>query len=83
MFLDCYQPLRLSLLVVSGNVAETQGIDCFRMFGEIWVDSYVLMYMHYQELMKSVGSHGSLSLLFSMKVTLCEGLSQGDGCTCC
>lgn len=50
---------------------------------EFWVDSYVLMYMHYQELMKSVGSHGSLSLQFSMKVTLCEGLSQGDGCTCC
>ncbi len=35
---------------------------------EIWVDCHILIYTHCPELMKSVRSHGSLSLLFVMKV---------------
>jgi hypothetical protein len=35
---------------------------------EIWVDCHILIYTHCPELMKSVRSHGSLSLLFMMKV---------------
>jgi hypothetical protein len=31
---------------------------------ESWADYYILIYTHHQELMKSVGSHGSLPLQF-------------------
>jgi hypothetical protein len=37
-----------------------------------WEDYYMLIYTHCWELMNSVGSHGSLSLLFVMKVTVCH-----------
>jgi hypothetical protein len=35
-----------------------------------WEDYYMLIYTHCWELMNSVGSHGSLSLLFMMKVMM-------------
>jgi hypothetical protein len=34
---------------------------------KVWADYCILIHTHCQELMKSVGSHGSLSLLFMMK----------------
>jgi membrane protein YdbS with pleckstrin-like domain len=37
-----------------------------------WEDYYMLIYTHCWELMNSVGSHGSLSLPFVMKVTVCH-----------
>jgi hypothetical protein len=37
-----------------------------------WEDYYMLIYTHYWELMNSVGSHGSLSLPFVMKVMVCH-----------
>jgi hypothetical protein len=44
-----------------------------------WEDYYTFIYTHCWELMNSVGSHGSLSLPFVMKVmdglSLCERLS--------
>jgi hypothetical protein len=43
---------------------------------ETWADSSILIYIHYLELMKSVGSHGSLSLLFMMKVMVWDFVSN-------
>ncbi len=37
-----------------------------------WADSYMFIYTHCWELMKSVGSHGSLLLLFMMKVMVTD-----------
>jgi hypothetical protein len=37
---------------------------------KFWEDYYMLIYTHCWELMNSVGSHGSLSLLFVMKVMM-------------
>ncbi len=34
---------------------------------KVWADYCIVIHTHCQELMKSVGSHGSLSLLFMMK----------------
>jgi hypothetical protein len=52
-----------------------------------WEDYYMLIYTHCWELMNSVGSHGSSSLPFMMKVmdglSLCERLSWGYDCTHC
>ncbi len=36
----------------------------------------MLIYTHYWELMNSVGSHGSLSLSFMMKVMVCHFVSD-------
>jgi hypothetical protein len=36
---------------------------------KFWVDNYILTYTHCQELTKSLGSHGSLSPVFVMKMT--------------
>jgi hypothetical protein len=41
-----------------------------------WEDYYMLIYTHCWELMNSVGSHGSLSLLFVMKVMVCHFVSD-------
>jgi hypothetical protein len=41
-----------------------------------WADYYMLIYTHCWELMNSVGSHGSLSLLFVMKVMVCHFVSD-------
>jgi len=40
-----------------------------------WEDYYMLIYTHCWELMNSVGSHGSLSLAFVMKVMVCHFVS--------
>jgi hypothetical protein len=39
-------------------------------------DYYMLIYTHCWELMNSVGSHSSLSLLFVMKVMVCHFVSD-------
>jgi hypothetical protein len=41
-----------------------------------WEDYYMLIYTHCWELMNSVGSHGSLSLLFVVKVMVCHFVSD-------
>jgi hypothetical protein len=41
-----------------------------------WEDYYMLIYTHYWELLNSVGSHGSLSLPFVMKVMVCHVVSD-------
>jgi hypothetical protein len=41
-----------------------------------WEDYYMLIYTHCWELMNSVGSHGSLSLPFVMKVMVCHFMSD-------
>jgi hypothetical protein len=52
-----------------------------------WEDYYMLIYTHCWELMNSVGSHGSLSLLFVMKVMVCHFVTavcdEGDGLSLC
>jgi len=41
-----------------------------------WEDYYMFIYTHCWELMNSVGSHGSLSLPFVMKVMVCHFVSD-------
>jgi hypothetical protein len=41
-----------------------------------WEDYYMLIYTHCWELMNSVGSHGSWSLPFVMKVMVCHFVSN-------
>jgi hypothetical protein len=41
-----------------------------------WEDYYMLIYNHCWELMNSVGSHGSSSLPFMMKVMVCHFVSD-------
>jgi len=41
-----------------------------------WRGDYMLIYTHCWELMNSVGSHGSSSLLFVMKVMVCHFVSD-------
>ncbi len=41
-----------------------------------WEDYYMLIYTHCWDLMNSVGSHGSLSLPFVMKVMVCHFVSN-------
>jgi hypothetical protein len=43
-----------------------------------WEDYYMLIYTHCWELMNSVGSHGSLSLPFVMKVMVWHFVSDSD-----
>jgi hypothetical protein len=59
--------------IASGNKTETQDV-CIMVCLKFWVDYYILMYSHCQELMNSLGSHGS-SLLFIH--------DEGDGLTLC
>ncbi len=40
------------------------------------MDYYLLLYAHCEELIKSVGSHGSLSLQFEMKVMVWNSVSD-------
>jgi hypothetical protein len=41
-----------------------------------WENYYMFIYTHYWELMNSVGSHGSSSLPFVMKVMVCHFVSD-------
>jgi hypothetical protein len=43
---------------------------------KFWADHYILIYTHCWELMKSVGTNGSLSLLFMMKVMVWHFVSN-------
>jgi hypothetical protein len=43
---------------------------------KFWADYYIPIYTHLQELLKLVGSHGSSSLLFLMKVTIWHFVSK-------
>jgi hypothetical protein len=43
-----------------------------------WEYYYMLIYTYCWELMNSVGSHGSLSLLFLMKVMVCHFVSDSQ-----
>ncbi len=49
---------------------------CIMVRPSFWEDYYMLIYTHCWELMNSVGSHGSLSLLFVMKVMVCHFVSN-------
>jgi hypothetical protein len=49
---------------------------CIMVSPSFWEDHYILIYTHCWELMNSVGSHGSLSLLFVMKVMVCHFVSD-------
>ncbi len=49
---------------------------CIMVCPSFWEDYYMLIYTHHWELMNSVGSHGSLSLPFGMKVTVCHFVSN-------
>ncbi len=44
---------------------------CIMVCPSFWEDYYMLIYTHCWELMNTVGSHGSLSLPFVMKVMVC------------
>jgi hypothetical protein len=52
-----------------GNATEIQDIY-FVYNGLPEVDRHILIFTHHQVLMKSVGRHGSSSLLFMMKMTV-------------
>jgi hypothetical protein len=49
---------------------------CIMVCPSSWEDYYMLIYTHCWELMISVGSHGSLSLPFVMKVMVCHFVSD-------
>ncbi len=49
---------------------------CIMVCPSFWEDYYLLIYTHYWELMNSVGSHGSSSLPFVMKVMVCHFVSD-------
>ncbi len=49
---------------------------CIMVCPSSWEDYYMLIYTHCWELMNSVGSHGSLSLPFVMKVMVCHFVSN-------
>jgi hypothetical protein len=53
----------------SGNTTVTPNADAWIMVClRCWADYNLLIYTHCQKLMNSVGSHGSLSVLFMMRV---------------
>jgi hypothetical protein len=49
---------------------------CIMVCPSFWEDYCMLIYTHCWELMNSVGSHGSLSLPFVMKVMVCHFVSD-------
>jgi hypothetical protein len=56
------------------NMLWTYGLglghrSCIMVCPSFWEDYYMLIYTHCWEMMNSVGSHGSLSQSFLMKVT--------------
>jgi hypothetical protein len=68
--LQCYPTSWLRLPIASRNATEIQAADiCIFVCLKIWADYCILIYTtHCEELMKSVCSYGSSSLLFMMKV---------------
>jgi hypothetical protein len=49
---------------------------CIMVWLKFWADCYMPYYTHCQELKKSVGSHGTSSLLFVMKMMVCSLVSN-------
>ncbi len=49
---------------------------CITVCPKTWVDHYILIYTNHGRLMKSLGSHGSSSLLFVMKVMVWHHVSN-------
>jgi hypothetical protein len=49
---------------------------CIMVCPSFWEDYYMLIYTHCWELMNSVGSHGSSSMPFVMKVMVCHFVSD-------
>jgi hypothetical protein len=45
---------------------------CIMVCPSFWENYSMLIYTHFWELMNSMGSHGSLSLPFVMKVMVCD-----------
>ncbi len=61
----------IHLAIASTNVTETDYADFAWLFVQIFVLVYCLLSStHHWEMMTSVGSHGTASLLFVMKVTV-------------
>jgi hypothetical protein len=49
---------------------------CIMLCPSFWAGYYMLIYTHCWELMNAVGNHGSSSLQFMMKVTVCHFVSN-------
>ncbi len=49
---------------------------CIMVCPSFWEDYYMLLYTHFWELMNLMGSHGSSSLPFVMKVMVCHFVSD-------
>ncbi len=49
---------------------------CIIVCPSFWEDYSMLIYTHFGKLMNSIGSHGSLSLSFVMKVMVCHFVSD-------
>jgi hypothetical protein len=69
MSLECWPIIMTDHPVASGNATETQDTNFVIMVClKSWSDNRTLICTHCWELMKSLGSHCSSSLLFMMKV---------------
>ncbi len=51
-------------------------IFCIMVCLNFWADYQILIYSYHQEMMKSMGSHGSLSLQFMMEVMVWHFVSE-------
>jgi hypothetical protein len=66
-------------LPASGSATETQDeIFCIIVCTKFQAGYYIQICTHHQELMKSVGSHGSLLLLLTMVVVVWHFMSDSD-----
>ncbi len=69
MSLECLPIIMTDHPVASGNATETQDTNFVIMVClKSWSDNRILICTHCWELMKSLGSHCSSSLLFMMNV---------------
>jgi hypothetical protein len=66
--IDLFYPI--SHCFLKGNKNSGRRL-CIMVCPSFWEDYYMFIYTHCLELMNSVGSHGSSSLLFVMKVMVC------------
>lgn len=68
MSLECWLTLQPNVPMASGNATENQNTNaCIVSYLKVWVDYCIPIYPPWG-LMKSVGSHGSSSILFMIKV---------------
>ncbi len=75
MLLEVGDKLIGSLNTRKGNRNSGRRL-CIMVCPSFWEGYYMLIYTHCWELMNSVGSHGSSSLLFMMKVMVCHFVSD-------